>query len=149
MNSGLAHWAEVGQIDDKSLDNDFAVNTIGPIKIINGLISLLEKNKGDVITICSNSSYRTNPNQSIYVSAKHAILGFMKSLQAEMKKKDVRVITISPGGFQSQFHVKAESGLKQEDLMKAEDLAKFVINIIELPRNMQISEVIIDRKKLN
>ncbi|GAH10626.1 unnamed protein product [marine sediment metagenome] len=44
-------------------------------------------------------------------------------------------------------HIKAKTDIKQEDLMDSKDLANLITNLLELPRNMEVSEIIINRKK--
>jgi len=146
--SGLMHWHNTGENSLDEVDNDFSVNITGSIKIVNGIIDLIKKNKGDIVIIGSTASFTSNPGSSVYTAAKHAVLGFIKSLQIELKKEDVRVIGFHPGGFKSQFHIKAKSDLKQEELMDPKDLANMLIAALELPRNMEVSEIIINRKNI-
>jgi short-subunit dehydrogenase len=148
LNSGVMHRHFVGETPLEEIDNDFSVNVTSSIKIIDSLISLIKENKGDIVIIGSTSAFQTHRETSVYNSAKHAILGYIKSLQTEMKKENVRVIGFHPGGFKSQLHIKAGSDLKQEDLMDPKYLANTLMSILDLPRSLQISEIIIDRKKI-
>jgi NADP-dependent 3-hydroxy acid dehydrogenase YdfG len=145
--SGVLHWHKVGENLIEEIDSDFATNITGSIKLTDGVISILKKNKGDIAVIGSTSSFICYPASSVYNAAKHAVLGFIKSLQAEYKKDDVRIIGFHPGGFKSQLHIKAGTGLKPENLMDPKDLANLLVFILNLPRNMEISEIIINRKK--
>lgn len=61
---------------------------------------------------------------------------------------DFAVNTTSSISFRSQLHIKAKSDLKQEDLMDPKYLAQILMSILELPRSVQVSEIIIDRKKV-
>ncbi len=145
--AGVMHWHNIGENTASEIDNDFAVNLTGQIKLADGLMALIKKNKGDVVVIGSTGSFVTSTGGAIYAATKHGILGYIKSLQAELKKEDVRIIGLHPGGFQSQLHIKAGSDLKQEDLMDPKYLAKILISALELPRDMEVSEIIINRKK--
>jgi NADP-dependent 3-hydroxy acid dehydrogenase YdfG len=146
LNSGVAHWNYVGKVPINEIDEDFAVNVTGAIKLTNGLISLIKENKGDFVFIGSTSSFVSYGEDSVYVSAKYAVRGYVKSLQKELKKENVRVIGFHPGGFKSQFHIKANSGLKEEELMDPKYLAQLLMSILEMPKSVQVSEIIIDRK---
>lgn len=147
LNAGVMHRHFVGETPLEEVDKDFSVNITSSIKLIDSLISLIKKNKGDIVVVGSTGSFHTYGGTSVYTTAKHAVLGYIKSLQVELKKEDVRVIGFHPGGFRSQLHLKAGSGLKQEDLMDPKYLAQLLMSILELPRSVQVSEVIIDRKK--
>lgn len=144
--SGVLHWHKMGENPVKEIDEDFAANIIGSIKLTNGIIQLIKNNKGDIVIVGSTSSFVCFPESSVYCSAKHAVLGFIKSLQTELKKEDIRVIGFHPGGFKSQLHIKAKSNLKQEELMDPKYLANMILAALELPRNMEVSEMIINRK---
>lgn len=146
--AGLMHWHYMGQNPAEEIDNDVAVNLTSQIKIVNGLIDIIKKNKGDIIIVGSTASFSCHPECSVYNASKHGVLGFIKSLQQDYKNEDLRIIGFYPGGFKSKFHINAKSKLKQEDLMDPKYLAQLVINSLELPRNMEVSEIVINRKNV-
>jgi short-subunit dehydrogenase len=146
--AGLMHWAEVGSNPMSQVDADIAVNLTGMIKVVDGIMPIIKQNRGDVVIVGSTSSFNTSAGSSLYCAAKHGVLGYIKSLQTEFSGADVRIHGIHPGGFKSQFHIKAQSGLKQEILMDPDELAAMILSFIALPRNMQVSEIIINRKNL-
>ena len=116
------------------------------IKIVDGLLPIIKKNRGDVIIIGSTSSFNTPPGSSIYCAAKHGVLGYIKALQAECKTEDVSILGIHPGGFRSQFHIKAETKINYATLIDPKEIAQLILYLLALPRNMEISEIIINRK---
>lgn len=144
--SGVMHWFDIGKNPIKIIDNDINVNLTGNIKFVDSLMPLIEKNKGDVVVIGSTCSFKTYPGLSVYSASKFGILGYIESLQVEYKNKDVRIFGIHPGGFRSNLHIKAGSKFDPKRLMDPEDLAKLVLTLIKLPRNMEVSEIIINRK---
>jgi short-subunit dehydrogenase len=147
--SGVLHRHVIGDAKCEEIDDDFAVNATSQIKLVGGIMPIIKQNKGDIVIIGSTASFSASGgDSSVYTAAKHAVLGYIKSLQAEFKKEDVRIIGFHPGGFRSQFHIKAKSNLKQEELMDPKDLANILIVALELPRNMEVSEMIINRKNI-
>ncbi len=144
--AGLMHWAEVGKNPISQVDGDLAVNLTGMIKVVDGIMPIIKKNRGDVVIVGSTSSFTASAGSSLYCAAKHGVLGYIKALQTEFANDDVRIHGIYPGGFKSQFHIKAKSNLKQETLMDPDDLAALILSFVALPRNMQVSEIIINRK---
>jgi short-subunit dehydrogenase len=113
---------------------------------VDGIMPIIKKNRGDVVIVGSTSSFTTSAGSSLYCAAKHGVLGYIKALQTEFANEDVRIHGIHPGGFKSQFHIKAQSKLKQEVLMDPDELAAMILSFVALPRNMQVSEIIINRK---
>lgn len=146
LNSGVLHWHELGEQSSKEVDDDFMINVTSSIKIVNKLASFLKKNSGDVVVIGSTSGYKFYPGNVVYSSSKFAVRGLIGALQADLKKEDVRVIGVHPGGMRTQLHEKAGSGLKPETLMDPEAIADLIVYTLGLPRQVEVSEIIINRK---
>jgi len=144
LNSGILHRETIGEIEH--IDDDFKVNVTGSIKLVNGVLDILRKNKGDIVFIGSTCSFKCYNNESVYNATKHAVNGFIKALQIQLKKEDVRVIGFHPGGFYSPLQTKDNPGLDPDKFMKPADLAVLLWDVLKLPRNMEVSEIIINRK---
>lgn len=74
--------------------------------------------------------------------------GFIENLRLELKDTKCRVIGFNPGGFKSKIFEKGTG--KKVDLsgyMEAADIAKLLVHILELPKNMEVSDIVINRKK--
>ncbi len=69
-------------------------------------------------------------------------------LAKNLLKKDYRVVGFNPGGFKSKLFAKA-TGVLIDDwskYMDPQNLASLLISIIELPKNMEVSEIVVNRK---
>lgn len=144
--SGVLHLNAVGEMKTEEIDADFAVNITSALKLTDGIMPILRENKGDIVVVGSTSAFKCYPETAVYNATKHGLLGLIKTLQVELKNEDVRIIGFHPGGFRSKLHIKAGSDIRQEELMDPKDLAKLLISLLELPRTMEVSEVIINRK---
>lgn len=142
LNSGIMNKALVGEINS-DIDKEFKINTTSNIKIINSLLNTIKTNEADVVIIGSKGSFDPKEGTSVYTSTKHAINGFIKSLQLELKNDKSRVIGIHPGSFDSNLR-KSDDTKKRMDPKYIADLIK---NFIELPKNMEVSEIVINLKK--
>ena len=147
--AGVLHWHAAGGNPVDVVDNDISVNLTGMIKVVDGLLPLIRKNSGDVVIIGSTSSFNTPPGSSVYCAAKHGVAGYIKALQAECKNENVRILGIHPGGFKSQFHVKAKTSIDHATLIDPKEIALLIVSLLDLPRNMEVSEIIINRKVTN
>ncbi len=88
-------------------------------------------------------------DQAVYGASKWAVRGFTKNLQEEFKGKPNRVISFCPGGFKTKLFEKATGIDNTEnggEWMKPEDLALLLKQILDLPKNMEVSEIVINRK---
>lgn len=142
LNSGIMPQANIGEVNF-NVDDTFKVNVTGSIKIVNGLLNLIKSNHGDIVIVGSTAAFNFFKGDTVYSSAKHAILGFTKALQAELKKENVRIIGFHPGAFNSNLR----NGAVDDRFMDSKDLAELMYSIVKLPRKMQVSEIIIDCKK--
>ena len=142
LNSGIMPLAKVGKMKF-DIENMFKVNIIGTIKLVNGLLDLIKKNKADMVFVGSTASLKGSEEHSAYCASKHAVEGFIKSLQVEMKNEPVRVIGFHPGGFNSNLR----GNIIKKGYMEPKDLATIMVHILELPKTVEVSEIVINRKK--
>nr|WP_320017113.1 SDR family oxidoreductase [uncultured Desulfobacter sp.] len=102
------------------------------------------KNKwGRIVNIGSSSAYDGFPDTSIYCSSKHALLGFSRSIQKELKEYNIRTYSISPGGTKTEMG-KQISGQNYDNFLAPEEIAKYVVFAISFN-----NELITDEFRLN
>lgn len=141
MNAGAMPLANVGNIDF-DIDKLFRVNMTGSIKIIDGLIDLIKANETDIVFVGSTAAFKGSHEHSVYCATKHALESFIRSLRVELKGYPVRVIGFHPGGFNSNLR----GGVMKEGYMDPKELAKLLMNIIDIPKSMEVSNIVINRK---
>jgi NADP-dependent 3-hydroxy acid dehydrogenase YdfG len=124
-------------------DNLFKINITASIKLVDGLIELIKKNNADIVIVGSTASFNVSEDHGVYCATKHAVEGFIKALQTELKYENVRVIGFHPGGFNSNLR----GGIVKDGYMEPKDLASLLLDILKLPKSMEVSEIIINRKK--
>ncbi|HRP37049.1 MAG TPA: hypothetical protein PLS50_04520, partial [Candidatus Dojkabacteria bacterium] len=77
-----------------------------------------------------------------------AVRGLNQNLQLEFKNTKCRVIGFNPGGFKSNFFEKA-TGIENNDWsswMNPSEIAEFILQVIALPKNMEVSDIKLNRK---
>lgn len=70
----------------------------------------LEKQDGQIVTISSVAGKIGVPMRSAYCAAKHAIIGFMDCLRAEIHKDNINVLVVTPGSVKTNISVNALEG---------------------------------------
>lgn len=146
--AGKLNITPLNKVDYDETENLLNLNVLAPIILASNLIDLIKKNEADIINIGSSIGYKSYENQLAYTASKWAIRGINANLQLELKGTKSRVIGFNPGGFKSKIFEKA-TGKATEDwsgYMDPQDLAKFIHTILELPKNMEVSEILINRK---
>ncbi len=146
--AGVMSIQKLGNIDDSILENVLSVNIKAQILLVSELINKIKNDKSDIVNVASTVGTKGYADQAVYGASKWAVRGFSANLQTEFKDLPNRIISFCPGGFESKIFEKA-TGEKLQDLsnwMKPEDLARFMKQILDLPKNMEVSEVIVNRK---
>ena len=84
---------------------------------------LLEHGGGSIVNISSGAGVIGVKGQSAYVTSKHAIIGFTKSVALDYADKGIRVNTIAPDMTETDMMMKRATGGKAENIAKAKSLA--------------------------
>ena len=132
-NAGQFHFKNLECFSLDEIISSYNVNIIAPIIICKFFISELKKKKwGRIINICSSSSYSGGgtPGHTIYGSTKHALLGFSRALDEEVRKSNIRIGTISPAGVSTDM-VKNRKDLDQDSMMASQEVADALFFLLE------------------
>ena len=147
--AGVLGIQKLEEITYECLDNVMKINSIALIFLISQLIDLIKENEADIINVGSTSGTKQGyPGQLAYTTSKWALRGTSYNLQLELKKYKSRVIELNVGGMNTRLHEKS-TGKKienPEEWMKPEDIANLMLYILNLPKNVEVSEITINRK---
>lgn len=145
-NAGRAFSAPVEKTDMDTFDKIMALNFRAPVLIIKETLPYLKKSKrASIINIASVVAHSGYPLQSAYTASKHALLGFTKSLAAELYEKDIRTHVISPGGVYTDMIKIARPDLTGEGMIMPEDVAETVLFLLKNRTNAVIDEISLHR----
>lgn len=131
-NAGIFHFETLSDSTEEMLTESFSVNIFAPFRICKYFAPLMiEQNWGRIINICSSSAYNGGgtPKHCIYSATKHALLGFSRSLDEELRDFNIRVGTVSPGGVNTDM-VMNRTDIPKSTLMNPEDVAEAVMYLI-------------------
>lgn len=145
--AGIMSIEELEHTSFAAIERVMATNIIGMMKLTTRLVSLIKRNRGDIVNVGSTVGFKAYASQSAYGVSKWAVRGFTESLQLELKDQDVRVIGFYPGGFQSKIFEKATGKTMNLDAyMNAQDIAQMLVHTLDAPRQMEVSSIIINRR---
>lgn len=95
-NAGVCKLMPFEQTDDELRDFHFDINIKGSWNVTKATLPYM--NKGSIINLSSvTGPMVADPGEVAYATTKAAILGFTKSLAAELAPKGIRVNAIMPG----------------------------------------------------
>ena len=89
-NAGIQHVAPVEEFPIEQWDSIIAINLTSAFHTTRAAVPGMKKRKwGRIINICSAHSLRASPFKSAYVSAKHGLAGFTKTVALELAEHGV------------------------------------------------------------
>jgi len=117
-------------VDRKIMEIDyFAV-----VALTKGVLpQMIARKSGHIVAISSVAGKLGTPMRTAYCGAKHAVIGFMDSLRAEIHKHNIKVLNVTPGSVKTNISKNAlegdgkkhnvtdpliENGLSVEDCVK-------------------------------
>ena len=126
-------------------DSCFNVNVKAPFLLSKEFSNDMKKKKwGRIVNIGSSSSYDGFSETSIYSASKHAILGFSRSIQKELKSYGIRTCCISPGSIKTKMG-KQIKGQNYSTFINPKEIAEAILNLIQFDKEMMIPEIRLDR----
>jgi short-subunit dehydrogenase len=102
---------------------------------------MIKRRRGHIFNMSSIAGLDAYPNSSAYCAAKFGVLGLSKVLREELKPHGVRVTVICPGATYSPSW--SDSGVKEERLMPAEDVARAFLDIYRMSRRTVVEDVVL------
>lgn len=95
-NAGILEERNLPDVTRDHFDRTFGVNVWGTFLTVQKALPLLSRG-GAVILVSSIGAFKGVPAHAIYSATKAAIRSFGRTWTAELKDKDIRVNTLTPG----------------------------------------------------
>src|ERR1700754_4155158 len=125
-NAGGGHATPIEQLTEEQIDNELAVNVKGVVLTVQSALGVLR----DGASIVLNASITADmglPGFAVYAATKAAVRSLARSWTTDLKHRDIRVNTISPG-------VVPTEGYSTEQKMSEQDIADYVERVsTEIP----------------
>jgi NAD(P)-dependent dehydrogenase (short-subunit alcohol dehydrogenase family) len=124
-----------------------AANVVGPYALLQRLLPLLIKAKGQVVFINSTQALRAAAGLGQYAATKHAVKAVADSLRDEVNANGVRVLSLFLGRTASerQRAIFAAEGrpYPPERLIQPADVAELVLSLLRLPRTSEVTDIVL------
>lgn len=107
-NGGISQRALAKDTALKVDEHLMHVNYLGTVAMTKALLpSMLERGQGMVVSISSVAGKIGPQLRSAYAGAKHAVVGFMESLRAELHDDNIDVLVVCPGFVKTNVSINA------------------------------------------
>ncbi|MFA6274294.1 MAG: SDR family NAD(P)-dependent oxidoreductase [Candidatus Paceibacterota bacterium] len=144
---GVYSGQKLGEITEDEIKKIMSTNLKAPMLLTSMLFERIKKDETDILNVVSTAGTRGKKSEPLYAASKWAERGYTLSLQEELKETNNRVISFCPGGIRTHFSEKALGyDASSTNWMSPEALAVLIKQILDLPKNIEVSEIVINRK---
>ena len=143
-NAGYGDFRRLENFSVKQICEFVNLNLTSHILLCRHLVSHMKVGgSGDIIVLGSEASLAGKKNASLYSAAKFGLRGFTQSLRDECGNTGVRVCLVNPGLVRSPFFkdLNFEPGHDDNNAIESEDIAKVVLDIINMRKGTIIDEI--------
>jgi len=129
-NAGFGIYGDLVSNDPEKLEEMLVLNMITLSKLTQFFAKEMAKNGGGhIINLASTAAFQPIPGLAAYSATKAYVMNFSDAVAYELKDKNVKVTTISPGATQSEFG--ATAGFEEntdffDKMPTSKDLAHFI-----------------------
>jgi 3-hydroxybutyrate dehydrogenase len=141
-NAGMQHVAPIEEFPIEQWDSIIAINLTSAFHTTRAAVPGMKRRRwGRIINICSAHSLRASPFKSAYVSAKHGLAGFTKTVALELAEHGVTANAISPGFVWTPLVEKQIPDLAKSENITLEQAKKQVLSRQPTNRFVTVEEV--------
>jgi NAD(P)-dependent dehydrogenase (short-subunit alcohol dehydrogenase family) len=141
-NAGIGAYGTFLEMDPEVVEAIIDINLKGTLYTARFTLPHLIESKGDFVALASVAGLRGFPGETVYNASKFGQIGFMRSLDHELRELGVRVMNVAPGGIATDFAMgSGRTPDSVEGMMSAEEVADVVLFTVNQPRNLRIMTV--------
>jgi NADP-dependent 3-hydroxy acid dehydrogenase YdfG len=141
-NAGVGAYGPFLDLDPEQLELMIDVNLKGVLYTARAALShLIAGGGGDFVSLASVAGVNAFPGEAVYNASKFGQIGFVRSLDIELREHGVRCSNICPGGVATDFAIgtgRSEGMPELDGMMSADDVAEVVLFALTRPRSMRL-----------
>lgn len=106
--------------------------------------TMIQQRSGEILFISSVAGLQGTAGESVYCASKFAQVGFAQALDAELRKHNIKVGVLCPGGVKTEFAVgkgRTEEWVRGSYMMEPAEVADAIVYACSLPANVRIPQM--------
>lgn len=142
-NAGIGLFANIDELTSDQWHKMVNLNLNAVYYLTSAVVPLLKQNERvcHIVNVSSIAGRMGNPKLSGYNATKYALGGFSDALMKELRDDGIKVTCMYPGSTATEFNKNA-GGTNHPNMMESNDIATVLINILEMPDNFLIDEIV-------
>lgn len=142
-NAGIGKFGPVDELTSTDWHTMINLNLNAVFYLTSAVTPLLKKNPDvcHIVNIASIAGKMGNANISGYNATKYALGGMSDALMKELRHDGIKVTCLYPGSIATEFFTHS-GGTLHDRMMQSDDVATVLINVLEMPDNFLIDEVV-------
>ncbi len=142
-NAGVGAYGPFLELEPEQLELMIDVNLKGVLYTARAALPHLiaADGGGDFISLASVAGVNAFPGEAVYNASKFGQVGFVRSLDIELREQGVRCSNICPGGVATDFAIgtgRTEGMPELDGMMSGDDVAEVVLFALTRPRSMRL-----------
>lgn len=141
-NAGIAAFGGFLEMEEEQWEDIVKTNLFGPYFVTRAVVpGMIDKNGGDIINVSSTAGLKGNAVTSAYSASKAGLIGLSESLMFELRKKNIRVATLTPSTIASDMSkdvLKITDG-NPEKVLQPEDFAELIVDILKFDKRAMLA----------
>ncbi len=150
-SAGIFSMGSLSAMPVQEMDQLYRVNLRAPYRLTQELLPLLRASHGQVVFINSTAALQGGANWAAYSAIKAGLKMLADSVRAELDTQGIRVLSVYPGRtatpMQELIFRLEQRDYKPEDLVQPEDIAAQIVNLMQMPRTAEVTDIIIKSTK--
>ncbi len=149
--AGIISLEPSNHLTFKEMEEVYRVNSIAPFFMLSNLLSIIIQNGADILNVASimGTLFDIEKDSLTYSASKWAFRGASFNLESELRDTPCRIITFNPGGMNTELFKRYDESLDfSKNWMNPNDIADIVLYILNLPKQIEVTEITITRKNI-
>lgn len=135
-NAGIASFGSFIDMDPTTWRDIMETNVFGMYYVTKAILPhMIANGEGDIINIASTAGLNGNANTSAYSASKFAVIGMTESIMKEVRKNNIRVMTMTPSTIATDMALALNlTDGNEEKVLQPADFALLITDALSLPR---------------